>query len=87
MKTIILFLMLLFLTACGRDTPIVDGHTPFIVGKIKSQFSGYDKCKDLCMYISEEQLNMGYDSGLFSSWAAIIAPCGLYQIGDTITLR
>jgi len=81
MKKLIYLLFVIVLTGCGYSTPILnDSREPFVVSKILPFNKSHVK------YIG----NMQKSSLTFtpeSVSTAIIAPVGMYNIGDTISLK
>lgn len=66
------------LQACSSRTPIIDGETPFVVGKIIRYSDTHS-----------EYFAIDSDSGKFrhslQNLPSIVLPSGMYQINDTIT--
>lgn len=77
MKKLIFAILLIGLAGCGRDSARFD--EPFIVSEIS-----YDDDYESCVYKGLwQELS---DSPFGKNSPKIYAPCGLYQIGDTIKL-
>jgi hypothetical protein len=75
--SIFLILMVVNVTSCGKQSPIIGGETPFVVESIKK----YDDTHS-------EYYSVSIGSGNFVSGLEgkpmIILPTGMYQINDTI---
>lgn len=72
---------LLLFISCGRDVPIVQGD--YIVHAIRDYKDSPNLCKYICK--NPDAGNELASIGL-TTWPAIIAPCGLFQINDTVKL-
>lgn len=87
MKRNSLFLILLTIilsSGCGRDIPVIDSSFQvdrIKIVKVRDQYS-------LCMYTSFSP-NSGEDRGMsiVNCPASILAPCGIYNVGDTVKLK
>lgn len=72
-----MFILSIFMVSCGYETPVIDGSSPYI---IKSQ-SVYSNTHS--RYYSD--ISSGAEDNLFGMWyPCIIAPTGVYSVGDTI---
>jgi hypothetical protein len=77
MKKIIYLILVVILTGCGYSSPkINDSERPFVVYEIRSTKGYYVKYISRCQ--NTELLT------LESRKTCVIAPIGMYNIGDTI---
>lgn len=72
-KFIILVICVLFITSCGNEESSFMKDDLFIVQKV-------EKKKNRCYYYSSTRTMK------FAINPCIIAPCGLYTVGDTVQL-
>ena len=75
--SIFVILMVVNITSCGHQSPIIGGEVPFVVEKIKKYDDTHSK------YYS---VNSGSGELVFGveKKPMIILPTGMYQINDTI---
>lgn len=79
MKKLIFAILLIGLVGCGMDRKYLRFDETFVVIAVK-----YSPHYENCIYEGNPQ---HYNINTYFKPALIIAPCGLYQIGDTIKLN
>lgn len=70
-------LVVVVLQSCGNSNPIINGETPFVVGRIEQ----YNKTHSKYFAIDDKS---GEFATVFEGNPLIILPSRMYNIGDTI---
>jgi len=88
MKKVFVFLTFALIMFSCVETGVIDGPKPFVVTKIEQCDNGSvfsNKSDQMSKYYSNSE--NGYEGFSFEKKARIILPSGMYNIGDTITMK